>query len=175
VAELQRVAPADVVGRCRAEIEEVWRRVFPETSDDRFDEILPRHTQRKGFRFLAARVDDGRLVGFAYGYEGTQGEWWHDRVSAAMTADQRREWLAPGHFEFVELQVAPELEGRGIGGRLHDALLADAGGGTAVLSTQQSNERALAFYARRGWQTVIDEIRFGDGYPPFVVLGKRLG
>jgi ribosomal protein S18 acetylase RimI-like enzyme len=174
VAEVEALSGADVVGRARSEIEELWRRVFPGTPAERFDEILPRHVERRGFRFLAARTEDGALAGFAYGYQGGSGEWWHDRVSAAMTPDQRRQWLGPGHFEFVELQVAPEFEGQGIGGRLHDALLADAGGSTSVLSTQSSNERALGFYARRGWQTLIDDIRFGEGYPPFVVLGKRL-
>jgi ribosomal protein S18 acetylase RimI-like enzyme len=175
VAEVEALSGVDVVGRARSEIEELWRRVFPGTPAERFDEILPRHAARRGFRFLSARTEDGTLAGFAYGYEGSPGEWWHDRVSEAMTADQRRAWLGPGHFEFVELQVAPELEGQGIGGRLHDALLSEAGGETAVLSTQRSNERAIGFYARRGWQTLIDELQFGEGYPPFVVLGKRLG
>jgi ribosomal protein S18 acetylase RimI-like enzyme len=174
VAELEEVAAADVIGRFRSEIEELWRRVFPGTPDERFDETLPRHTARRGFRFLAARTDNGELAGFAYGYEGGPGEWWHDRVAAAMAPEQAEEWLAPGHFEFVELQVAPELEGRGVGGRLHDALLAEARGRTAVLSTRRSNERALGFYRRRGWETIVEEIDFGAGYPPFVVLGKRL-
>jgi ribosomal protein S18 acetylase RimI-like enzyme len=175
VAELEEIAAADVVGRHRSEIEDLWRRVFPGTPDERLTEILPRHTERRGFRFLAARTDDGDLAGLAYGYEGGPGEWWHDHVAAAMTPEQRDEWLAPGHFEFVQLQVAPELEGRGIGARLHDALLAGAAGPTAVLDTQRSNERARGFYARRGWQTVLEEIDFGEGYPLFVVLGKRLG
>jgi GNAT superfamily N-acetyltransferase len=174
VAEVEELAVEDVLGRSFAEIEELWRRVFPQTPAERFDDILPRHTGRTGFRFLAARTEDGGLAGFAYGYEGGPGEWWHDAVAAAIAPEQREEWLAPGHFEFVQLQVAPELEGRGIGGRLHDALLARASGSTAVLSTQRSNERALDFYAHRGWQTILDEIRFGDGYPPFVILGKRL-
>jgi ribosomal protein S18 acetylase RimI-like enzyme len=74
----------------------------------------------------------------------------------------------------VELQVAPALEGQGIGGALHDALLAEAHGPTALLSTEVSNERARGFYARRGWETLVEEIAFGEDYPPFVVLGKRL-
>jgi ribosomal protein S18 acetylase RimI-like enzyme len=174
VAELEEFAAADVVGCSRVEIEDLWRRVFPGTPDERFDEILPRHAGRRAFRFLAARTDGGKLAGFAYGYEGGPGEWWHDHVASAMTPEQRGEWLAPGHFEFVELQVAPELEGRGIGGRLHDALLTGVRGPTAVLSTQRSNERALGFYARRGWETIVEDMDFGEGYQPFVVLGKRL-
>ena len=74
----------------------------------------------------------------------------------------------------MELGVAPEYRGRGIGGRLHDELLATASGTTAVLSTERSNERARRFYAKRGWKTLLEEISFGAGYPPFVVLGKRL-
>jgi ribosomal protein S18 acetylase RimI-like enzyme len=172
--ELQPLSADEVVGARRAEIEALWRRVFPDTTEERLQEILPRHATRKAFSFVAARVDDGALVGFAYGYEGGPGEWWHDLVAAALRADQRADWLAPGHFEFVELQVAPELEGKGIGGALHDALVVRARGRTAVLSTAVSNERARGFYARRGWETLVDEIAFGEGYPPFVVLGKRL-
>jgi ribosomal protein S18 acetylase RimI-like enzyme len=174
VGELEELSPFEVVGARRAEIEELWRRVFPETTEERFAEILPRHVGRRGFRFLGAR-ENGRLAGFAYGYEGGSGEWWHDRVAAALDPVARYEWLAPNHFEFVELMVAPELEGRGIGGRLHDELLAGARGPTAVLSTQKSNERARRFYGRRGWETIVGDMDFGEGFEPFVVLGKRLG
>jgi ribosomal protein S18 acetylase RimI-like enzyme len=174
LTELERLSAGDVLGPHRAEIEALWRRVFPDTTDERFEEILPRHARRTTFTFVAARADDGSLAGFAYGYEGGPGEWWHDLVAGAMSPEQRDDWLAPGHFEFVELQVAPQLEGLGIGGALHDALLAEAEGTTAVLSTEVSNERARGFYARRGWRTLIGEIAFGGDYPPFVVLGKRL-
>jgi ribosomal protein S18 acetylase RimI-like enzyme len=172
--ELQPLSADEVVGAHRAEIEALWRRVFPDTTDERLEEILPRHTTRKAFSFVAARTDDGDLAGFAYGYEGGPGEWWHDLVAAALRPDRRADWLAPGHFEFVELQVAPERERHGIGGALHDALLAKARGRTAVLSTEVSNDRARGFYARRGWETLVDELAFGEGYPAFVVLGKRL-
>jgi ribosomal protein S18 acetylase RimI-like enzyme len=172
--DLHPLSADEVVGPHRAEIEALWRRVFPGVSDERFEEILPRHARRNGFRFLAARDEEGALVGFAYGYEGGPGEWWHDHVAAALTPDQSADWLVPGHFEFVELQVAPEHEGRGVGGRLHDALLARVAGPTALLSTERSNQRARGFYERRGWQPLLDEISFGEGYPPFVVLAKRL-
>jgi ribosomal protein S18 acetylase RimI-like enzyme len=172
--ELERLSADEVLGAQRADVEALWRRVFPATTDERLAEILPRHARRTAFTFVAARTADGALAGFAYGYEGGPGEWWHDLVAAALGADQRADWLAPGHFEFVELQVAPELEGQGIGGSLHDALIRTARGRTAVLSTEVSNARARGFYERRGWQTLVAEIEFGAGYTPFVVLGKRL-
>ncbi|HEY7708356.1 MAG TPA: GNAT family N-acetyltransferase [Gaiellaceae bacterium] len=173
MVELHELEPADVLGPQRVEIEALWRRVHPETTAERFAEILPRHAARSGFRFLAARDEGGRLAGLAYGYEGAPGEWWHDRVAEAMSEDERTVWLAPGHFEFVELMVDPALEGRGIGARLHDGLLAGAGSPTAVLSTQRSNARARGFYERRGWETVVPELLFGDADEPYCVLGRR--
>jgi ribosomal protein S18 acetylase RimI-like enzyme len=84
------------------------------------------------------------------------------------------DWLAPGHFEFVELAVRPDLQRRGIGVRLHDALLEGIDAPTAVLSTEVDNEPALALYRGRGWQVVLPEIDFGPSFPPFLVLGKQL-
>jgi ribosomal protein S18 acetylase RimI-like enzyme len=163
-----------VLGRRRAEIENLWRLVFPETTDERFAEILPRHAERHGFRFLAARAGDGTLAGFAYGYFGGAGEWWHDRVSAALGPELTRRWLPPGHFEFVELQVHPDFRRGGIGGRLHDALLEGLNSPTAVLSTQRDNRAAITLYEARGWQIILDEIAFGDEGLPYLVMGRDL-
>jgi ribosomal protein S18 acetylase RimI-like enzyme len=153
----------------RDEVRDLW----PEASRRRVDDILPRHAQRDGFRAVIERTPERRLAGFAYGYRGGPGQWWHDLVAAALGPQETQRWLRPGHFEFVELHVRPDLWGRGIGGRLHDALLAPEPG-PAVLSTQKDNDRALGLYRRRGWHVIVPEIDFGAGYPPFCVLGKLL-
>jgi ribosomal protein S18 acetylase RimI-like enzyme len=173
--EIAELGASSVLGRHRREIEELWRLVFPATTEERFAEILPRHARRRGFRFLAARDGERRLAGFVYGYLGGPGEWWHDHVAAVLGPDRAARWLQPGHFELVELQVRPDFRRRGLGRRLHDELLAGLEAPTAVLSTEQDNEAALALYDRCGWQVILDEIDFGPGYPPFVVLGKELG
>ena len=79
-------------------------------------------------------------------------------------------WLRPGHFELVELAVRPNLRGRGIGTRLHDAVLAGLGA-PAVLSTQVDNHPALALYRNRGWETVVPEIDFPMGR--YCVMGRE--
>ena len=140
---------------------------------ERLEEILPRHAGRDGFRFLTARAGDG-LVGLVYGYLGGPNQWWHDRVSAAMNDQQHRRWLAPGHFELVELHVHPDWRRRGLGGRLHDAVLDGLDSRTAVLSTQTDNDPALALYRGRGWQVVIPELRFEPRGSPYSILGLDL-
>jgi ribosomal protein S18 acetylase RimI-like enzyme len=153
----------------RDELAPVWTGV----TGGRMSDILARHARRDGFTFLTAR-EDGRLAGFTYGYRGRPGEWWHDIVHAAMAEAERAHWLAPGHFEYVELHVRPGLRGRGLGGRLHDELLSrQAASRTAVLSTQVDNERALGLYRGRGWRVVLPELDFGAGRL-FSILGREL-
>jgi hypothetical protein len=45
------------------------------------DVIVPRHLGRPGPRFVAEHAERGRLSGFAYGYTGASGQWWHDLVA----------------------------------------------------------------------------------------------
>ena len=148
--------------------------MWPNASGERLDEIVPRHLERDGFRFVAEHDEAGRLAGIAYGYEGAAGQWWHDLVSAAMDEATRKRWLRPGHFEFVELAVRPDLRRRGLGGRLHDALLGGLDAPTAVLSTEVDNEAAIALYGGRGWQVIVPELDFGPDFPPFLVMGREL-
>jgi ribosomal protein S18 acetylase RimI-like enzyme len=168
VTEIVELTAAEALG-VRRELAQVWSGV----SSTRLGEILERHARREGFTFLAAR-EDGTIVGFTYGYRGSAGEWWHDLVSGSMDEEQRARWLVPRHFEYVELHVRPEKQGRGLGGRLHDALLArQPESPTAVLSTQVDNERALRLYGGRGWVVVVPELDFGSGRL-FSVLARDL-
>lgn len=159
IAEL---SAADLLGKRRPELEQLWLDVWPGTND-RLYAILPRHSRRAGFVFPVAE-DASEIVGFAYGYVGGDNEPWHERIADAMTEEQRQRWLAPGEFEFVELGVHPGHRRRGIGGRLHDEVLAHAARPTAVLATEIENKRATRFYERCGWETIIPEIRLGKRY-----------
>jgi ribosomal protein S18 acetylase RimI-like enzyme len=142
-------------------------------SDEWAREQLPRHAGRDDFLFLVARADDD-LAGFGYGYTGTYGQWWTERVAAALSAAQRAEWLDPPHFEVVELHVRPSFQGRGIGSLLLAQLLTRQPHDRAVLTTQVGSRQARAFYAKNGWAELAP-VDFGPGYAPYVVLGKQVG
>lgn len=139
---------------------------------DEWAERLPRHTAREGFVFLVARDGDA-IAGFGYGYTGAYGQWWTERVAQALTRAQREEWLDLPHFEVVELHVRPSVQRRGIGSTLLAQLLSRQRHRRAVLTTQAGSRPARRFYAKNGWEELA-EVDFGRGYPPYIVLGKRI-
>jgi ribosomal protein S18 acetylase RimI-like enzyme len=176
---LERVEAERVVEELLGQVVDVWsaahglssasatRREFGVTR-------IPRHVRRDGFLFVGAFAPGDRLVGFVYGYAGAPGQWWHDKVAAALDQDRREVWVDPPHFELTEIAVDPPYQGRGIGSMLHDAVLADLPYERALLSALADNAPVLRFYERRGWQVLLDELRFEPGRPVFSILGKEL-
>jgi GNAT superfamily N-acetyltransferase len=126
------------------------------------------HCAREGFRLTAA-LDDGALVGFAYGYVGVRGQWWSDRVVEALPVAVTEVWVG-GHFEFVELGVLADYRCQGLGGLLHDKLMREIGHRRALLSTDDDSQTsARRLYASRGWA------KLGNLTPDTAVLGRWLG
>lgn len=126
----------------------------PQESPERRLDTLSRHGERSEFSFRAALLDEGSpggtLVGFAYGYVGNRGEWFSDQLVTRLPTGIIDQWVG-GHFEFVTLAVHPDHEGRGIGTRLHDELLADSPAARAILMTDAGESRAVRLYRDRGW------------------------
>jgi GNAT superfamily N-acetyltransferase len=73
--------------------------------------------------------DDGTVVGF--------GSWTRTTT--------------PPVTRLEAMYVLPDRTGGGTGGRLHDQFEADRGGDVGELEVWAGNERAIAFYLRRGW------------------------
>ena len=69
--------------------------------------------------------------------------------------------LALGEHKVDQLHVEPRWQGRGVGTALLDRAEELAAEGL-MLFTHQRNERARAFYERRGFRAV----RFGESPPP---------
>ncbi len=118
---------------------------------------LLRHARLAGFVLAVALVDD-RPVGFAYGALGEGDGWFVDWVREHTTADVHEEWL-PGHGTLTELAVRSDARGLGLGGRLHDTVVANlAAHGTErlILVAQEQALPARRLYARRGWRDLAE-------------------
>lgn len=137
-----------------------------------FGAVVLGQIRQPGFRAFGALAGD-RLVGFSEGYSGAAGQWWHDVVAAHLSPADRTRWLERC-FELVELHVHPDLQGQGLGGRLHDLLLEGVRHPTAVLSTRRAETAAMALYRRRGWVVVLEELTFPGNPTPFRILGLDL-
>jgi len=134
------------------------------------------HAKRSGFRAVATLDEDDTLLGFAYGYTSSAGQWWHDQVRAALRRDARRTWLSDC-FELVELHVHPAAQGNGIGGYQLRALLAGVTHRTVLLSTPEADEsasRAWRLYRRFGFGDVLRNFYFPGDDRLFAVLGRVL-
>ncbi|MDX1663122.1 MAG: GNAT family N-acetyltransferase [Candidatus Promineifilaceae bacterium] len=139
-----------------------------------FKRTLGRQFDRGGFKMIVAyHGSHHKLVGFGYGYTCREGQWWHDQVAAAMPPARYQRWLEDA-FEIAELAVLPAMQGRGIGGHLHDTLLAERPHRTAVLSTLQEETRGLHLYRSRGWRTLLENFSFSGVRKPYRIMGRDL-
>lgn len=171
---------AEQIRARREEILGVYQRAFS-CSDARrdsfgafLDEALRDYA---GVRVLAAldagddEREPGRLLGFLYGYAYERGHWWPDQVGPALQAAGHGDWERDA-FEVVELAVAPEAQGRGIGGALLAALLDGLAQRHVLLATDQDNP-ARQLYRRCGLVELVADFRYSPEGDPVVLLGGR--
>jgi ribosomal protein S18 acetylase RimI-like enzyme len=140
--------------------------------------IMERHAGNPGLRALAAvEGQSGRVVGFAYGFRGYPGQWWHDVVLAGLTAeaggDAAHAWLA-NVLEIAEVHVRPEFQARGIGRRLVLMLTAHRAEATALLSTRDAATPARRLYRSLGFTDLLTDFLFPGGGVPYAVMGAPL-
>jgi GNAT superfamily N-acetyltransferase len=151
--------------------------------------IMERHASFPSFRCVAVTVPDGAdgadgaaagqaaIVGFAYGFHGANGQWWHDLVRSTLTEaggrDFAQQWMAES-FEVAEVHVHPDYQGRGIGRSMVPALLHPRLERTALLSTQDSESRARRLYRGLGFTDLVTGYRFPGTDPPYAVMGTVL-
>ncbi len=118
-----------------------------------------------------------RIVGFAYGFRGTPGQWWHDVVHRTLAERSGREvadaWL--GHaFELAEIHVHPDYQGKGIGRAMVRTLCAGRPERSAVLSTHDRPTAARHLYASLGFTDLLSRFVFPGGYEEYAIVGRPL-
>jgi len=118
-----------------------------------------------------------RLIGFAYGFHGARGQWWHDLVQevithkhGALAADR---WLGDS-FEVAEVHVHPRHQGRGTGRAMIRRLTAGQPERTAVLSTMDTHSRARRLYLSLGFTDLVAAFIFPGTDLPYAIMGAPL-
>jgi ribosomal protein S18 acetylase RimI-like enzyme len=180
VPEIFAVLDGDIATRAADDLADVYREAFagaphnePPEAAERFRESLVRHAQLPGFRAVAAWGPGADLVGFGYGHTSLPGQWWHDRVAAALTPEASARWLQRP-FVIVNLAVRPRRRREGIGGRLHDLLLETVPHPAAVLTVREDDDGPRRLYHGRGWQEIGRDLVLVEDAEPFLILGHPL-
>jgi ribosomal protein S18 acetylase RimI-like enzyme len=173
------VLDGDVAVRMTDGLADVYAEAFatpphnePPEAADRFRDSLVRHAALPGFRAAVAWAPGAYLIGFGYGHTSRAGQWWHDRVTAALGRGAGP-WLEEP-FVIVDLAVRPHCRRRGVGGRLHDLLLESLPHARGVLSARQDGAGAQRLYHARGWQEIGRDLALVRGGDPYVILARRL-
>lgn len=125
-----------------------WR----DDESDLHRERLRSLTEDRSFGIAVAR-DGNTLVGFAYGFALPADTKRWERLTEPLPDEVTSEW--PGRtFVLFDYAVDVAHRGRGIGRRLHDALLGSRPEERATLSVQPSALDTKRIYERWGWRHV---------------------
>jgi ribosomal protein S18 acetylase RimI-like enzyme len=115
-------------------------------------------------------VEQGTVIGYIYGYTSLKGQYYHDLLARHLLPETV--WIRDA-MELVELGVAPEHRGKGIAGRLMDALLEGRREEKALLTVWKENTGAIRFYERKGW-VVVKEGFYPHVPEEYFIMGKKL-
>jgi len=163
--------PLDIDSPHLNEVVDIYHRVFEESD---FEEIRGRflkHSTYPGYTGWVAVCED-RIVGFAYGFSSTSGQFYRSKLESVLEDNEIHSWLSDC-FEFVEMAVLPEFRRQGIASTLEKRLLDKAHHKTSVLTTETANEDARFLYEKLGWENV-KEAQLMQSEDPMLIMGKKL-
>lgn len=127
--------------------QQVYAETYPEDDLQEIDDDFTEAAAYRDFIGLVA-YRAGEAVGVGFGGRMEPGMWWYDRVAEIVGADHP---ALQDTWRLIDLAVIPSAQGSGVGGALHDALLAAQPCPVALINTRIDNTRARTIYANRGW------------------------
>ncbi len=127
--------------------------------------------------FVCVLAEDPEIIGFAYGFHGMPGQWWHDIVARSLT-DQSGplaadEWFGDA-LEIAEIHVLPGHQCKGIGRRLIHTICDGRPERTAVLSTHDAPTVARRLYRSIGFTDLMTGFAFPGGRESYAIAGTKL-
>lgn len=170
------IGPQGLLDRA-AEVAAIHQAAFRDTDDRalRFRDVdIPNMATHDGFACVLASIAD-QPVGYALGHDAAARQDWLHNVMAASRGTPVHDWL-PDAWYLAEIAALPELQRRGIGRRMHDALMDLTADRRRVLITYHGDHPAKRFYHRLGWIEVIPDLEYCPGAPLsslMVYLGRK--
>jgi GNAT superfamily N-acetyltransferase len=168
---------ADDVPELRDELLDVHADANAEFLDEPFFTLEAFWTRLQSYRrgpefdLVAGRIA-GELVGYAFGSRLTADtSWWSAGLQGATDPDVTRE-TGTRTYAFREFLVRTAYQRRGIGHRLHDALLQGRPEERATLLVRPANP-ARELYLRWGWRPV-GYLQPGPGFPRYEAMNLSL-
>lgn len=139
---------------------------------DQLRDRITRYSDRDGFRLIVARQQSGRVVGFGLSVIAHPGDWWRERVAAAIGPHLTTTWLGTSVTEVVHVAVAPDARRSGLASAILAAMTAGTDNLGAVLSCHPDASAAQKLYLSRGWQTLSVDFRTQPGQPGYWLMAK---
>jgi len=185
MTEVYRTLTPEEFGIRLPELAEVYALAFsgppyykPADELNSFQREAREHLERPGFRAWAAfelseEGTIGKLVGFTYAYQLLPSYWWYQQVVPHLKRTGQESWLEDS-YELTQMAVRPEFQGRGLGGGLHDRLLAELSNRHGLLSTLYGETNATGMYRRRGWRTLLEPFQFSGVNRPYRIMGRMV-
>jgi ribosomal protein S18 acetylase RimI-like enzyme len=153
------------------QIVQLYHQVWGGNPDDIF-ERFERHTTYPGFQGVVA-LEAKNVVGFAYGYTSTPGQYYHELLKRALSTAHQSGWLE-NTFEIAELAVHPSKRRTGLGKRLVENLMKHTSNQMAILTTQINNLPARKLYEQLDWKIIQQNFKPSETAEPYVIMGKKL-
>lgn len=139
--------------------------------------IMRNHASYPDFACVLAEREDGELAGFAYGFHGGFGQWWHDVIYRSLVKEKGEEaaryWMGDT-MEIAEVHVHPDYQGKGTGRAMMHALTHGRPERTALLSTHDQPTAARHLYRTLGFVDLLTQYVFPGGYERYAIVGAPL-
>ncbi len=141
--------------------QQVYAATYPEDDPQEIHDDFARAAAYRNFIGLVA-YRASAAVGVGFGARVEPGIWWYDQIALIVGADHP---ALQDAWRLFDLAVVPSAQGSGVGGALHDALLAAQPCPVALINTLVDNTRARTIYANRGWTQLA---------PPMLLPGRTI-
>ncbi|MDO4908739.1 MAG: N-acetyltransferase [Corynebacterium sp.] len=162
------------------EFVEIYSKAMKDAFDYEADENIiaamwRRDTRMPGFKAFEC-LDQGTPVGFVYGFDSVESNFWNTIIRRTfMRTGRMEEWgfLLDNTFQVSELHVLPEYQGRGIGRALLSHLIKQTEKPYAILSTPENAAEATAafkLYRKMGFKDFARDFTFPGDSRKFALL-----